>query len=114
MAVSLRQEIPPAADMPKETKKALNIDTGLIETLAELIQRTGLTEIEVNEGDVKIRVAKQPAPIAASLPAMAAAPVPVAAQPAVDTAPARAQGASDSEHPGAVRATHGRHRLSHA
>ena len=105
MALSLRQEIAPAADMPKEAKKTLNIDTALIETLAELLQRTGLTEIEVNEGEIKIRVAKQPAPIAASLPAMHA---PVAAQPAAPTAteitPAKTQGAADNDHPGAVRA----------
>ncbi len=111
MALSLRQEIAPAADMPKEAKRTLNIDTALIETLAELLQRTGLTEIEVNEGDIKIRVAKEPAPIHASLPAMAA-PAPAHVQPAVqaaappsaEAAPAKTQGAADNDHPGAVRA----------
>jgi len=108
MAVSLRQEIAPTADMPKEAKRTLNIDTALIETLAELLQRTGLTEIEVNEGDVKIRVAKEPTPIAAALPAMAApAPVPPAAHAAPSAAvitPAKPQGSADSDHPGAIRA----------
>ena len=33
-----------------------NVDTALIETLAELLQRTGLTEIELAEGDSRIRV----------------------------------------------------------
>ena len=28
----------------------LNVDTALIETLAELLQRTGLTEIEISRG----------------------------------------------------------------
>ena len=32
------------------------VDTALIETLAELLQRTGLTEIELAEGDLRIRV----------------------------------------------------------
>jgi len=108
MAVPLRQESPPAVTMPKEAEKTLNIDTNLIETLAELLQRTGLTEIELNEGETKIRVAKQPAPVAASLPAMAA-PVMAAPQPAsppAEMAPIKAagSGAVDNDHPGAVRA----------
>jgi acetyl-CoA carboxylase biotin carboxyl carrier protein len=81
----------------------LNIDTALIETLAELLQRTGLTEIEVNEGETKIRVARQPAAIAASFPAMAAS-APLPAAPVADIAVGKAAGSADSEHPGAVRA----------
>ena len=50
------------------------VDTALIETLAELLQRTGLTEIELAEGDSRIRVARQPQPVVASVPAMASAP----------------------------------------
>ena len=37
----------------------LDIDIDYIAKLAELLQRTGLTEIEIGEGDVKVRVAKQ-------------------------------------------------------
>jgi acetyl-CoA carboxylase biotin carboxyl carrier protein len=104
MAMPLRQEASPAAETPKEAKKTLNIDTGLIETLAELLQRTGLTEIEVNEGDTRIRVAKQPAPVNASYPAMAVAGA-VPAQQAIPQASDAAAGkAADSDHPGAVRA----------
>ncbi|MGI9434494.1 MAG: acetyl-CoA carboxylase biotin carboxyl carrier protein [Geminicoccaceae bacterium] len=111
MALPIRQTIPPAADAPddapKEAGKPLNVDTALIETLAELLQRTGLTEIELSEGEAKIRVAKQPAPIAATLPtAMAAqpatpAPAPAAVVPEVRTS---APVATDTDHPGAVRA----------
>lgn len=108
MAVPLRQEIAPAADTPKEAKKTLNIDTALIETLAELLQRTGLTEIELNEGETKIRVAKQPAPVAASFPAMAATPPapqqPIAPMAAAEAAPSHSGGTTDHDHPGAVRA----------
>lgn len=107
MAVPLRQEIAPLAETPKEAKKTLNIDTALIETLAELLQRTGLTEIELNEGETKIRVAKQPAPVAASFPAMAApvqAPLQAMAPAAEVAAPAKPAGSADSEHPGAIRA----------
>jgi acetyl-CoA carboxylase biotin carboxyl carrier protein len=76
------------------------VDTALIEALAELLQRTGLTEIELAEGDSRIRVARQPQPVAASVPAMAPAPTPAGSaadqRPASPTAP--------EEHPGAVHA----------
>ena len=52
----------------------LQVDTALIETLAELLQRTGLTEIELAEGDSRIRVARQPPPLLASVGAPAFAP----------------------------------------
>jgi acetyl-CoA carboxylase biotin carboxyl carrier protein len=89
-------------EAPKEARNLLNIDTVLIEKLAELLQRTGLTEIELSEGEARIRVAKQPAPIAAnatvqSAVAMAPEPIP---QPSAAAAPALA----DADHPGAVRA----------
>jgi acetyl-CoA carboxylase biotin carboxyl carrier protein len=75
------------------------VDTALIETLAELLQRTGLTEIELAEGDSRIRVARQPQPVLASVPTLAPAP-------AVGPA-AREEGAGHAateDHPGAVRA----------
>jgi acetyl-CoA carboxylase biotin carboxyl carrier protein len=74
------------------------VDTALIETLAGLLQRTGLTEIELAEGDSRIRVARQPQPVLASVPAPASAP----ASPAVGDE-ATPRGATE-EHPGAVRA----------
>jgi acetyl-CoA carboxylase biotin carboxyl carrier protein len=74
------------------------VDTALIETLAGLLQRTGLTEIELAEGDSRIRVARQPQPVLASVPAPASAP----ASPAVGDE-AMLRGAAE-EHPGAVRA----------
>ena len=40
--------------MPK-----VDIDTTYIEKLAELLARTGLTEIEICQGDTRIRVAKK-------------------------------------------------------
>lgn len=84
----------------------MNIDTTLIEKLAELLQRTGLTEIEVSEGEARIRVAKEPAPVAAHATlAPAAAPLPAPAPtPAADPAPARVAESAESDHPGGVRA----------
>ena len=53
----------------KEPMGKLNVDTALIETLAELLQRTGLTEIELAEGDSRIRVVRAPQPLTAAIPA---------------------------------------------
>ena len=75
----------------------LNVDTAVIERLAELLQRTGLTEIELAEGDSRIRVAREPQAMVATVPAPATA----AAQPPLNEG---APEAAVEEHPGAVRA----------
>ncbi len=77
----------------------LNVDPTLIETLAELLQRTGLTEIEIAEGDAKVRVVRAPQPVLASAP-------PAGAPPAANltAAPEPASAAQTERHPGAVRA----------
>jgi acetyl-CoA carboxylase biotin carboxyl carrier protein len=80
-----------------EPMAKLNVDTALIERLAELLQRTGLTEIELAEADSRIRVVREPPPVVATVPE--AAP---AAPPAVSDAAAGLAGAE--EHPGALRA----------
>jgi acetyl-CoA carboxylase biotin carboxyl carrier protein len=74
----------------------LDIDTDYIAKLAELLQRTGLTEIEIAQADTRIRVARQ---IQAHIDVAApAAPLAAAAGPAapVETA------AVESNHPGVV------------
>jgi len=104
MALPLERQQPPDADAPEEVRGLLNVDTVLIEKLAELLQRTGLTEIELSEGEARIRVAKQPAPIVANATLQpAAVTAPPAAPAAVDVAPARSA-STDADHPGAVRA----------
>lgn len=81
----------------------LNIDTDYVAQLAELLQRTGLTEIEISEGDARVRVVKKPAPVyEAQVPvrqagAMAAAPL----EPEASGPPA-GSGGPDASHPGAV------------
>ncbi|MBC2664941.1 acetyl-CoA carboxylase biotin carboxyl carrier protein [Novosphingobium flavum] len=67
----------------------MNIDSKLVRELAKLLADTGLSEIEVEDGDRKIRVARQisavaAAPVAVAAPAPAAAPV---AAPAAEAAP---------------------------
>ena len=77
-------------------KSGMNVDTALVRELAEMLGDTGLTEIEVEDGDRKIRVARgggvpmaaAPAPMptpAAAAPAPAT-PAPESAVPAADTA----------------------------
>ena len=70
---------------------SMNVDTKMVRELAELLAETGLTEIEVEDGDRRIRVgrgatvaAAAPAPIAVAAPAAAAAP---ATAPAAEAAP---------------------------
>jgi acetyl-CoA carboxylase biotin carboxyl carrier protein len=62
----------------------VNIDSALVRELAELLAATGLTEIEVEDGERKIRVVRQPAPVVASVPMQAPA-APSAAFPAAST-----------------------------
>jgi acetyl-CoA carboxylase biotin carboxyl carrier protein len=78
----------------------LDIDTQLIETLAELLQRTGLTEIELAEGEARIRVARQPAPIVAPVEAAPTVALASSNAPSAESGPGRAE----PDHPGAVRA----------
>ena len=71
-------------------KSGMNIDTALVRELAELLNETGLTEIEVEDDDRKIRVSR--GAVAAAAPVYAAAPAPAAAAPApAAAAPAPAE-----------------------
>jgi acetyl-CoA carboxylase biotin carboxyl carrier protein len=70
----------------KQEKGAMQVDVQLVRDLAALLDDTNLTEIEVEDGDRKIRVARKAGAVA---PAYVAAPAPVAAAPAA-AAPAAA------------------------
>ncbi len=76
----------------------ITIDEDAIKKLADLLDETNLSEIEISEGEHSIRVNRSSGPVVA-----AAAPAPIAA-PAAATAAAPAAGGSDSaeNHPGAV------------
>jgi len=81
----------------------MQVDAGLVRQLAELLDSTRLTEIEVQDGDRRIRVART-VTMAAAAPAMqmaapAAAPI-AGAAPASAAAPALAP---PSDHPGLVK-----------
>ncbi|MGQ0443541.1 MAG: acetyl-CoA carboxylase biotin carboxyl carrier protein [Beijerinckiaceae bacterium] len=70
---------------PDMSPAAAAIDTDLVEILAQLVTRLGLSEIEVAKGDFKIRVARQFSA--------------VAIQPAVTSPPAASPGAAGTAAP---------------
>ena len=75
------------------------IDARLVRKLADILTETGLTEIEVEHNDLKIRVAKTltaaPAAVYAPAPVAAAAPAPAAAPVAGEAAPAAVERKGD-------------------
>ena len=70
---------------------SMNVDTKLVRELAELLSETGLTEIEVEDGDRKIKVSRGVAApiqqVAAAVPAAVAATAAPAQAAAVPAAP---------------------------
>ncbi|MGB0697830.1 MAG: acetyl-CoA carboxylase biotin carboxyl carrier protein [Parvibaculales bacterium] len=71
-----------------------------IKELAELLSETGLTEIEVETGDMRIKVARQGTAVSAVVPQVAAAPAAAEAAPEPkEAAPAPAP----ADHPGGVK-----------
>lgn len=89
--------------MPRQKS---DFDSGLIRELAEIMADTGLTEIELNQGESNLRLSRL-SPVAASAPApmpmpvahVAPAAAPPAAGPAAEAAPAAAPA---GDHPGTV------------
>ena len=78
--------------------KSLPFDGAAVRALAAILAETGLTEIEVEGKDGRIRVARAPAPVTATA-AIPAAPPPL---PVSVEAPVAAAEADDAHHPGAV------------
>lgn len=93
--------------MPNTPRRS-EINSKLVRELADILKDTELTEIEVERGDLKIRVARTAAAqtVYASAPAPAQhAPAPSAAAPSPSApaeTPAPASGADPKDHPGAV------------
>lgn len=77
--------------------KDSGIDPKLIRQIADILNDTDLTEIEVEHGDLQIRVAREPAPVhmTASAP-MAAAPVAAPMAAPVTAAAAEAKAAENA------------------
>lgn len=90
------------ADRKGAGHSGMNVDTSLVRELAEMLGDTGLTEIEVEDGDRKIRVSRGGGVAMAAAPAPMANPAPAApttpAAPA-ETAPAEADTAGAMKSP---------------
>ena len=80
---------------------SLSFDPDAIRLLAELINSTGLSEIELAEGDRKLRLARVIAPV--SIPVAAAAPAPAPAAPPPAQAAEPPKPADPAKHPGLVK-----------
>ncbi|HEY7976800.1 MAG TPA: acetyl-CoA carboxylase biotin carboxyl carrier protein [Rhizomicrobium sp.] len=72
--------------MNKDTKSP--VDSAAIRELAKLLDETKLTEIEIEQGGLRLRVARGGNAVMAAAPA----PAPVAAAPAAPAAPAKPSG----------------------
>jgi acetyl-CoA carboxylase biotin carboxyl carrier protein len=67
---------------------AMRIDPALVRELAKLLTDNELTEIEVQDGERRIKVSREPAPVIGAAPAPLAAPV---AAPALSAPPMHAK-----------------------
>ncbi len=79
--------------MANDNNGAMRVDVELVRQLAALLDDTNLTEIEVEDADRKVRVARKAPQVAAAVqyaPAPVAAPIaaPVATAPVAEAAPA--------------------------
>lgn len=80
---------------PGRKTAGMNVDSALVRELAELLGETGLTEIEVEDGDRKIRVSRAASVASYAAPAMQA-PAPAMGVPAQTAAPADAGASAPS------------------
>jgi acetyl-CoA carboxylase biotin carboxyl carrier protein len=78
-----------------EKAQAMQVDIKLVRQLAELLNETGLTEIEVEDSDRKIKVARNVSVAASAVQVAAAAPV--------AAAPVAVAAAAPADHPGTVK-----------
>jgi acetyl-CoA carboxylase biotin carboxyl carrier protein len=84
----MRRETAPRYEVGRMPKNDA-IDPELVRELANLVTETGLSEIEVEKGDLRIRVARrlEPVGVQVAVPTPVAAAAPMAASPPPATAP---------------------------
>ena len=78
-------------------------DSKLIKELADLLDKSSLTEIELEADGMRIRVARQGATQMVTSQQTIAQPAPAAPAPAADVTPAPAASANPASNPGAVK-----------
>jgi acetyl-CoA carboxylase biotin carboxyl carrier protein len=84
--------------MTEKNQGGMQVDTNLVRQLAELLDTTQLTEIEVQDGDRRIKVARKVQTVAATQVA-----VPAAALPPVATAASSPAAGPQAESANAIR-----------
>jgi len=83
-------------------RKTAEFNSKLIGEIAEIMSDSGLTEVELTQGDSTLRLSKQSTVVAAApTVAVSAAPAPAAA-PAIDTSPAAPAPEVAADHPGTL------------
>jgi acetyl-CoA carboxylase biotin carboxyl carrier protein len=87
-------------DNASETEGALQVDTDLVRHLAQLLNESDLSEIEVQDGVRRIVVKRK---LGGPAPAPAYAPAPVPPAQAAAPAPPAAPPQAPADHPGAVK-----------
>jgi len=81
--------------------KDLQFDPATIRELAQILRDSDLTEIELVDNDMRVKLVRQVTVAAMAMP-VAAAPAPSAAAPAAAPVPAAPAAEIDADHPGAV------------
>ena len=89
----------------EQVEAASPIDADLVRQLAQLVTETGLAEIEIEKGDLRIRLTRQhraarSAPVAVEMPAASHAALPPMQAAAAPPAPT---GVVDADHPGLLK-----------
>jgi acetyl-CoA carboxylase biotin carboxyl carrier protein len=87
-------------DNRSEADGALQVDTDLVRQLAQLLNESDLSEIEVQDGARRIVVKRK---LGGSAPAPSYAPAPAFAAPSAPPAPVAAPPQAPEDHPGAVK-----------
>jgi len=82
----------------KDQGETSSAEQQLIRELADLLNKTGLSEIEIEKAGLKVRVART-----VTVQGAAAAPAPAAAAAAAASAAAKPAGSDPAKHPGAVK-----------
>jgi len=83
--------------------KDLQFDPATIRELAQILRDSDLTEIELVDNDIRVKLVRQISVAPMAMPMAAPIAMPAAGAPAaVAAAPAAAAGVDDADHPGAV------------
>jgi acetyl-CoA carboxylase biotin carboxyl carrier protein len=82
----------------KDQGETSSAEQQLIRELADLLNKTGLSEIEIEKAGLKVRVART-----VTVQGAVAAPAPAAAAAAAASAAAKPAGSDPAKHPGAVK-----------